>query len=80
MGVKQFLGIKWTENSPKMLFYDNITKKIEYEECEGSINIQKTGEKRCKGYYDLETKKIVPCKNYIDLSRQQFFTMHRMSK
>lgn len=30
MGVKQFLGIKWTENSPKMLFYDNVTKKIEY--------------------------------------------------
>ena len=26
MGVKQFLGIKWTENSPKMLFYDNVTK------------------------------------------------------
>lgn len=69
MGVKQFLGIKWTENSPKMLFYDNVTKKIEYEECEGSINIRKTGEKRCRGYYDLETKKIVPCKNYIDLSR-----------
>ena len=69
MGVKQFLGIKWTENSPKMLFYDNVTQKIEYEECKGNINIRKTGEKRCRGYYDLETKKIVPCKNYIDLSR-----------
>ena len=52
-----------------MLFYDNVTKKIEYEECEGNINIRKTGEKRCRGYYDLETKKIVPCKNYTDLSR-----------
>ena len=28
MGVKQFLGIKWTENIPKMLFYDNVTKKM----------------------------------------------------
>lgn len=69
MGVKQFLGIKWIENSPQMLFYDNITKKIEYEECKGNIIMQKTEEKRCRGYYDLERKKIVPCRNYIDLSR-----------
>ena len=69
MGVKQFLGIKWIENSPQMLFYDNITKKIEYEECKGNIIMQKTKEKRCRGYYDLERKKIVPCRNYIDLSR-----------
>ena len=69
MGVKQFLGIKWIENSPQMLFYNHITKKIEYEECKGNIIMQKTEEKRCRGYYDLERKKIVPCRNYIDLSR-----------
>lgn len=79
MGIKQFLGIKWIENKPQMLFYDNITQKIEYKECEGIISIQKTGEKRCRGYYDLEKKQIVPCKSYRDLTRKQLFTMHRMS-
>ena len=39
MGVKQFLGIKWIDNKPQMLFYDNITKEIEYEKCVGSCNI-----------------------------------------
>lgn len=33
MGVKQFLGIKWTNNNPQMLFYDNATHSIQYEEC-----------------------------------------------
>ena len=76
MGVKQFLGIKWIDNIPQMLFYDNVTKRIECEECEGTIELQKTGEKRCRGYYDLERRQIVPCKNYIDLSRQKLFSMH----
>ena len=53
-----------------MLFYDCITKKFEYEDCKGTISLERTKEKRCKGYYDLEKKKIVPCKSYIDLSRQ----------
>ena len=70
MGIKQFLGIKWIENSPQMLFYDYSTKKIEYEDSKGTISLERTKEKRCKGYYDLEKKKIVPCKSYIDLSRQ----------
>lgn len=69
MGVKQFLGIKWIENRPQMLFYNNVKKEIEYEECEGTIDLQKTREKRCRGYYDLERKQIVPCKSYRDLSR-----------
>ena len=76
MGVKQFLGIEWKENSPKMLFYDNVTKRIEYEECEGNINIQKIEEKRCRGYYDLEIKKIIPCKKYINLSRPKKIAMY----
>ena len=33
MGVKQFLGIKWINNNPQMLFYDNITHSIQYEDC-----------------------------------------------
>ena len=41
MGVKQFLGIKWIENRPQMLFYNNVKKEIEYEECEGTIDLQK---------------------------------------
>lgn len=28
MGVKQFLGIKWINSNPQMLFYDNITHSI----------------------------------------------------
>lgn len=70
MGVEQFLGIKWIENKPQMLFYNNVTKGIEYEECEGTISMQKTGKKRCRGYYDLERKKIVPCRSYRDLTRK----------
>ena len=33
MGIKQFLGIKWTNNNPQMLFYDNGTHSIQYEDC-----------------------------------------------
>ncbi len=33
MGVKQFLGIKWINGNPQMLFYDNITHSIQYEDC-----------------------------------------------
>ncbi len=33
MGIKQFLGIKWINNTPQMLFYDNATHSIHYEEC-----------------------------------------------
>lgn len=33
MGIKQFLGIKWTNNNPQMLFYDNVTRSIKYEDC-----------------------------------------------
>lgn len=33
MGVKQFLGIKWINSNPQMLFYDNITHSIQYEDC-----------------------------------------------
>ena len=33
MGIKQFLGIKWTNNNPQMLFYDNVTHSIHYEDC-----------------------------------------------
>ena len=69
MGINQFLGIKWIENRPQMLFYNNYTKEIKYEECDGTISIRKTTEKRCRGYYDLEKKQIIPCKSYKDLSR-----------
>lgn len=41
MGLKQFLGIKWIDNEPQMLFYNNSKKEIEYEECEGNIYLQK---------------------------------------
>lgn len=33
MGIKQFLGIKWINNNPQMLFYDNGTHSIQYEDC-----------------------------------------------
>lgn len=72
MGVKQFLGVKWIENKPQMLFFDNIKKKIEYEECEGTINLQRINQKRCKGYYDLEKKQIVPCKTFRDLTETSY--------
>lgn len=72
MEKKQFLGIKWMNNKPEMLLYDNKLKKFESKECKGSISIQKTDEKRCRGYYDLEIKKNVPCRNYIDLSNTNF--------
>lgn len=72
MGVKQFLGIKWIEDSPQMLFYDAITRTIEYEKCEGFISLQRTNQKRCKGYYDLERKQIVPCRTFKDLTGSNY--------
>lgn len=72
MGVKQFLGIKWIEDSPQMLFYDTITRTIEYEKCEGFISLQRTNQKRCKGYYDLERKQIVPCRTFKDLTGSNY--------
>lgn len=33
MVIKQFLGIKWINNNPQMLFYDNGTHSIQYEDC-----------------------------------------------
>lgn len=33
MEIKQFLGIKWINNNPQMLFYDNGTHSIQYEDC-----------------------------------------------
>lgn len=33
MGIKQFLGIKWINNNPQMLFYDYGTHSIQYEDC-----------------------------------------------
>lgn len=72
MGVKQFLGIKWIEDSPQMLFYDTITRTIEYEKCEGFISLQRTNQKRCKGYYDLGRKQIVPCRTFKDLTGSNY--------
>ena len=56
MNTKQFLKISWENKIPQMVFYNNKQKTIEYEKCEGNINITKI-KKRCKGYYDLELKK-----------------------
>ena len=33
MGIKQFLGIKWINNNPQILFYDNLTHSVQYEDC-----------------------------------------------
>lgn len=57
MGIKQFIGIKWIDNKPRMLFYNNDEKQLDFEECEGTVYIKKLQEKRCRGYYDLEKKR-----------------------
>ncbi len=34
MGIKkQFLGIKWSNNNPQMLFYDKVIHSMQYEDC-----------------------------------------------
>jgi len=29
MGIKQFLGIKWMDENPKILLYDNVTHSMQ---------------------------------------------------
>lgn len=41
MGIKQFLGIKWIDEKPKILLYDNVTHSIQYEDCERNYRNQK---------------------------------------
>ncbi len=33
MKKMQFLGIKWKEGVPYILYYDNFNKKMIYEQC-----------------------------------------------
>ena len=32
MGVKQFLGVKWINSTPQLLFYDTKTQTYSYED------------------------------------------------
>ena len=45
MGIKQFLGIKWTNNNPQMLFFDNVTHSIQYEDCSRKYRNKETNGK-----------------------------------
>lgn len=68
MGTKQFLGVKWADNIPKLVFYDNIEKKYSSNECKGNIEIKKTPKRICKGYYDLTKEEMVPCECFKELT------------
>ncbi len=41
MGIKQFLGIKWMDEKPKILLYDNVTHSMQYEDCERNYRSEK---------------------------------------
>lgn len=46
MGIKQFLGIKWINNAPQLLFYDATTHSLNYEEAIRKYRNKKNSRKK----------------------------------
>ena len=45
MGIKQFLGIKWMDEKPKILLYDIVTHSMQYEDFERNDRSEKNNGK-----------------------------------
>ncbi len=82
---RQFLGIKWSDNIPKLMLYDRAKDFIEKNVIEigSNISIERTDEKRCVGYYDVENRKHVACRAYTNMTDKGFsqcFECRNLSK
>lgn len=69
---KQFLGIKWNDETPTLRLYNKELNIIEYVNVPSYLEILRTEEKRCQGYFDLETKEYNYCKKFADMSISKY--------
>lgn len=64
--LKQFKGIKWINNVPRLLLYNLETKQMELKNINNNISIKKTNQKICNGYYDLLKREYKKCNNLCE--------------